>query len=91
MAKQRAHYLNDLKLGAAETAIRLLEWQAISIPGDVWVAVGAVVKRLVARMVMTSFPSNVIRELQIYDKVATVQKWTRVRSQLSRRVSEAAG
>jgi hypothetical protein len=34
VAKQRAHYLNDQQLGSAETAIRLFEWQVVTLRGD---------------------------------------------------------
>jgi hypothetical protein len=45
VAQQRVHYLNERKLGAPETALRLLEWQIASVPSDAWAAAAALGRR----------------------------------------------
>jgi hypothetical protein len=46
VAEQLGHYLNDRKLGPAEAAIRLFEWQVASMPADICAAFRAVLERV---------------------------------------------
>jgi len=52
--QQKRHYLNDWKLGSAETAIRLLESQLKSMPGDLCVCAFATCRRLIAWVLRTA-------------------------------------
>jgi hypothetical protein len=47
---QRAHYLSDLELGSAEAAIRLIEWQVASLPGDIGVVSRSLCHRIAGRL-----------------------------------------
>ena len=64
VAKRRSHYLNDLKLGPAEAAIRLFEWLMVSVFNDTRDGVSPIARCLalgVSRRAEWAFMQIVVR------------------------------